>query len=62
MQTVQGREVSMEEARERWAVREGATAAGCPLRYRPVIVHGPGDGYLVVDLGFAVVNELAEVK
>ena len=55
-------EMTLEAARQLKHFRESTMTPQCPLSLRPVIVHGPNDGYLVVTLGFLSANELAEVK
>lgn len=56
------REIPLDEARRFKALRESTQAPRTPLRFRPVIVHGPGEGYCLVDLGFALANELPVVR
>jgi hypothetical protein len=56
------KETTLLEAEKIKAFRDSVTAPGCPLRYRPCIIHGPNDGYLVVELGFAQANDFAIVK
>jgi hypothetical protein len=43
-----------EEAQRRMDTRLETLAANCPLRYRPAMIHGPSDGYMVVELGWAL--------
>ncbi len=42
-----------EEAQRRMDARIETLAPDCPLRYRPVMIHGPTDGFMVVELGWA---------
>ena len=42
-----------EDAQRRMDARVETLAANCPLCYRPVMIHGPSDGYRVVELGWA---------
>ena len=42
-----------EEAQRRMNARVETLAANCPLRFRPAMIHGPSDGYMVVELGWA---------
>ena len=37
-------------------------AAGCPLRFRPVIIAAEESGYYVVELGFAMKNDMTVVR
>jgi len=37
-------------------------AAGCPLRFRPVIIAAEESGYYVVELGFALKNGFEVVR
>lgn len=55
-------EMTIEQARERRNLRLRTMVAGVPLRFRPVIIAGPNDGFIVVDLGFAQKNEFPIVE
>ncbi len=43
-----------EEAQRRMDARVETLAANCPLRFRPAMIHGPADGFMVVELGWAL--------
>ncbi len=42
-----------EEAQRRMDFRINSLNPNTPLRYRPVMIHGPNDGFMVVELGWA---------
>ncbi len=47
---------------ESYAARINSTMVKPALRENMVVVHGPANDYAVVTLGFAVVNEMQEVR
>ena len=56
------REKPLEEARQ---IRDGFLSTRVPkspLRFSPCLIHGPTDGYLVVELGFALANDFEPVN
>ena len=55
-------ETTLEAAQARKRLRLQMMVKGCPLRFWPVIIPGPNDGFLVVDLGFAQANEFLIVE
>jgi hypothetical protein len=50
------------EALKIWAMRIKVQAPKSPLRFRPVIVVGPTEGYIVIELGYAEANELPTIS
>jgi hypothetical protein len=50
------------EALEIWAMRTERQNLKTPLRYRPVIVAGPTEGYIVIELGYATANNLPTIS
>ncbi|WP_394794917.1 hypothetical protein [Armatimonas sp.] len=46
------------EALRIWKTRTNAQTIKTPLRFRPVIVVGPTEGYIVIELGYAEANDL----
>ena len=54
-------ETTMPEAEKKRDAFLNAMNRRQPLRMRPCIVNGPNGGYIVVELGFAVNNDLAIV-
>jgi len=53
---------TFDEAQKLRDSMSAATVAGCPLRYRPVVIHGPNDGFMVAELGFATANEMPVIR
>jgi hypothetical protein len=50
------------EALRIWEMRTKAQTSKTSLKYRPVIVVGPTDGYIVIELGYAEANNLSIVN
>lgn len=44
-----------------WEMRIKTQTLKTPIRFRPVIVVGPNEGYIVIDLGYAEANDLSIV-
>lgn len=41
---------------------EANMAPRLPLRFRPVIISGPNDGFIVCELGFAEANDFTPIR
>lgn len=50
------------EALRIWETRTKAQTSKTSLKYRPVIVAGPTEGYIVIELGYAEANELPTIS
>lgn len=50
------------DALEIWGLRTERQNPKSPLRYRPVIVVGPTNGYIVIEMGYATANKLPTIS
>lgn len=56
------KERSLEEARELVLLRLSNQHSRTPLRFRPCIVVGPNEGYIVLELGYAQQEEFTIIR
>jgi len=59
---ITSQEHTLQYCQELVASHEGHITSKTPLRCRWVVIHGPSNGYLVCELGFALRNDFSPIR